>query len=152
MIMQGYGAAIVALGFCLGGCGARTGNETAGGDNAAAANAAAPGEPCPFATRNIRAAVATSAGRQGGQQVMINVEFRPDREGRVPAINQRLTPPPELILDIDRDPHMPPSQDHEWRQVGMGGYPATADYDHVVVRCLGTRIARVPIRRQGAAL
>jgi hypothetical protein len=146
--MHRFGAAVVALAFCLGGCGARTANEAAGGNNAAANEAAAaPGGPCPFGTRNIRAAVATSPARQGERQVMINVEFTPDREGRVPAINQRPSPPPELILDIDRDPHMPPSQDHEWKQVGMGGYPATAAYTHAVVRCLGTQIARVPIRR-----
>lgn len=152
--MRRFGASMAAMAFCLAGCGGGAGNESAKGNAAANAaapagnSAAAPGQPCPFETRNIRAGVEPSQNPGGGEpSVWIRVEHRPDSQGRPAAAAQRLSGPPDLILDLDNDPRAQPSPDHEWSDTGIGGYPATPDYTHAVVRCLGTQIARVPIRR-----
>lgn len=150
--MQRFGPAIgITLALCLAGCGAPVGINAAAVDNAVApagnAAAGAQGGPCPFETRNVRATTGPSMAPGGGQQVTITVEVRNDVEGRVPMLSQRLTPPPELVLDIDRDPMSTPQADRGSSETGIGGYPATPDYTHAVVRCLGTEIARVPIQR-----
>ncbi len=155
--MKGRASIIVlTLSLCLAGCDAATENGSAGNDNEAAANGTAPpgnaaaeaaGGPCPFETRNPRAVAGASPAAEGGQQVTISIEIRPDSEGRQPMMSQRLTPPPELVLDIDRDPMATPSPEHEWGEVGIGGYPAAPAYTHAIIRCTGTQIARVPIRR-----
>jgi hypothetical protein len=158
--MQRSGSAIVTLALCLAGCGARTESNAVGAGNESVANAAAgnaaaganavagaQGGPCPFETRNVRATTGPSPAPEGGQQVTITVGIRTDSEGSVPMLSQRLTPPPELVLDIDRDPMATPSTDREWGEAGIGGYPATPAYTHAVVRCLGAEIARVPIQR-----
>jgi hypothetical protein len=136
--MPGYGAAIIALAVCLGGCGARSGNEAAG------ANTAAPGGPCPFETRNVRAAVETGSGTPS---VWIRLEHRADTDRRQPAAIRRQTPPPDLVLDLETDPQGMQSEGREWGESGVGGYPATPDYTRAVVRCRGTEVARVPIQR-----
>lgn len=154
--MHRLGPAIVTLALCLAGCGAPAGSNAAGGGNEAAANAVAPagnaaaeaaGGPCPFETRNARATTGPSMAPEGGQQATITLEVRNDGEGRVPTFSQRLTPPPELVLDIDRDPMSTQQSDRGWTEIAIGGYPATPDYTHAVIRCRGTQVARVPVQR-----
>lgn len=154
--MRSFGPAIATLALCIAGCAARTeSNATGEGNATAAANAAAPAGnaaagargPCPFEARNVRATTGTSMAPGGGREVTITVEVWNDAEGRVPMMSQRQTPPPELVLDIDPDPMSTPQADRGPSEIGIGGYPATPDYTHAVVRCLGTEIARVPIQR-----
>jgi hypothetical protein len=163
--------AIVTLSLCLAGCGGGTGNNAAAaGEKAApsdaanaaapsnaanaatpnatpnaAANAATPAGPCPFEIRNVRA-LRSGIPDLPGSGAAIFVTVRPDAQGRPPQISQRTSPAPDLLLDIDPDPAAPASADREAGESGIGGFPATPDYTHAIVRCRGVQVARVPIR------
>lgn len=160
--MKKLAPVIAALSICLGGCGGATGNNAAGNNavgagagatanasgNTATASAEAPAGPCPFEIRNVRAVRSglpdTPPGAGSGAAIFLSM--RPDAEGRQPMISQRISPPPDLLLDIDPDPGASTGGDRGWSETGIGGFPATPDYTHAVVRCRGNQVARVPIQ------
>lgn len=146
--------AIVTLSLCLAGCGGGSGNNAAASGaapaanasgNAAAGTAGAPAGPCPFEIRNVRA-VRSGLTDAPGSGAAIYVSMRPDAQGRQPQIGQGESPPPDLLLNIDPDPGAPGSADRAWSESGIGGFPATPDYTHAIVRCAGNQVARVPIQ------
>jgi hypothetical protein len=159
--MKTLAPSILILSLCIVGCSPGTGNNATGAGGAPAANAsgngaaaaaaapaaaiAAPAGPCPFEIRNVRAVRSGLPHSEPGSGAAIYVSLRPDAQGRQPQMSQRMSPPPDLLLDIDPDPGASANADREWAESGIGGFPATGDYTHAVVRCRGNRVARVPI-------
>jgi hypothetical protein len=154
MSMKMLAPAMIALTLCLAGCGGRTGNDARAGEgaatnaasNAAAANGAAPAGPCPFEIRDVRAVRSGIPDSPPGGGAAVYVSTRPDAEGRQPQVGQRMSSPPDLVIAVDRDPAAQPQPHRDWSETGIGGYPATPDYTHAVVRCAGNQVARVPIQ------
>jgi hypothetical protein len=167
--MQKSGAAFVVFALCLGGCGARTGNDSAGGgNNAMAANAvapavnglaagneAAPAGPCPFPNRNWRAAVALD-GTPPTLRIALTGEIRHDSSDRSPMLSSADTPPPTVFLDISSEGSLPPppagnSADGMQAAPAGGWDEATTYYDYhpghttAVIRCNGREVTRVAI-------
>jgi hypothetical protein len=173
--MRIAGAGIAVLALCLGGCGARTGNEAgnAGGANLttnaaapadnglAAGNMAAPAGPCPFPNRGWRTAVVRE-GTPPELRIALTGETRPDSGGFAPTLASTDTPPPTIFLDIETvegarpgpngelpgnstDPVLLPAPDTGWTEATFY-YAYQPGHTTAVIRCNGREVARVPIR------
>jgi hypothetical protein len=114
--------------------------------NAAGASAAPTPGPCPFETRNWRATLDTSPPPEPRRMITIRGEVNADSQGRYPNLAQQLTPPPDLVLNVENDPRATPQDPPGWADMGIG-YDYDAAYTHAVVRCNGREIARVPVPR-----
>ena len=146
--MRIFGAGIVALAFCLGGCAAPAANGLAAG------NDAAPAGPCPFRNRGWRAVVAPE-GTSPELRIALTGETRNDSSGRVPMTSSADSPPPTIFLDIDSEGSLPPpppgnSADglqpapDSWQE-GTFYYAYRPGHVTAVIRCNGREVARVAI-------
>jgi len=136
--MRRSGVAIIALAFCLGGCGAQTGNEAAAGNTAATA------APCPFPNRGWRAAVVLE-GTPPEQRIALTGEVGNDRSGRSPMQASGDTPPPTIFLDINSEGAMAAGPGAPAWSEGTTYYAYQPGHSTAVIRCDGREVARVPI-------